>query len=68
MQSKLEKIMDSMRSRIGNTIDTLKYAIPFTAMAFIAQEAKGQDWFPPSGVINPFISPDNTEPHKQIMH
>ncbi len=40
---------------------TLKYAIPFAATAFIAQEAKGQQLVTPSGVINPFISYDNTE-------
>ena len=40
---------------------TVKYAVPFVATAFIAQEAKGQQLVNPSGVINPFISYDNTE-------
>ena len=41
-------------------LDTVKYTIPFVATAFIAQEAKGQDIVWPSGVLNPFLSPDNT--------
>ena len=41
-------------------LGTVKYAIPFVATAFIAQEAKGQVFVYPSGVLNPFLSPDNT--------
>lgn len=61
MKSRPGKIMSNLRSRLENIVSTVKYAIPFTAMAFIAQEAKGQNIVYPSGVINPFISPDNTE-------
>jgi hypothetical protein len=52
--------MNRFKKKLKSLENTLKYALPFAATAFFAQELKGQMLLP-SGVINPFISPDNTE-------
>ncbi len=43
-----------MKSELGKIMNTLKYALPFAATAFFAQEMKGQQQIFPQGVINPF--------------
>jgi Secretion system C-terminal sorting domain len=49
-----------MNRKFKEILHTAKYALPFAATAFFMQNIKGQDILYPTGVINPFISPDNT--------
>jgi hypothetical protein len=49
-----------MDSIIGIIKSGLRYLL-FAVTAFLSLEAKGQEFVPPSGVINPFITQDSTE-------
>ncbi len=53
------KLTKGLENLVNKTKTTLKY-LPLAVTACIAQEVKGQDIVYPSGVINPFLSPDYT--------